>query len=99
MRLKFFTDQLTAMVLLVAAYPGRTTLWCCKKCGLWLEAMNLENGLVAQGIFGEKVVHEDLGFGRLPLLVGVVLESSRVKDRHRIKCERCGTVNQRYRRG
>jgi hypothetical protein len=101
MRIRFFTDYLTAMALLAGSFPGqRTTRWTCKKCGLWLGALDLGNGLVAQGVFGEEVVYtEDPELGRWPLAVGVVLKTKLIKDRHQICCERCGTVNRRYRRG
>jgi hypothetical protein len=101
MRFPFFTDHLTAMVLLAGSFPSqRTTLWTCTKCGLWLRALDLGNGLVAQGFFGEEVEYgEDPELGRLLLAIGVVLKKKLIKDRHRIKCERCETVNRRFRRG
>ena len=101
MRFRFFTDMLNAMAVLTGSFPGqRKTLWTCAKCGLWLEALNLEHGLVAQGFFGEEVVYvEDPELGRVPTAIGVALEKRLIRDRHQITCERCGTVNRRYRRG
>jgi hypothetical protein len=45
------------------------------------------------------VYSEDPELGRLPVAVGVVLKKKLIKDRQRICCERCGTVNRRFRRG
>jgi hypothetical protein len=101
MRYRVFTQQLTAMVLLAAAYHGqRKSYWVCQNCGRWLEALDLGNGLVAQGAFAEEIGYvDDPEWGRIPLTVGVVLKAKRVKERLKIKCEHCGTVNRRYRRG
>jgi hypothetical protein len=101
MRFRFFTDLLTAVALLAAAVPGRKKkLWQCQRCGTWLGALDLEGGLVAVGSFGEEVEYwDDPYFGRVPMAVGVVLTEITIRDRHRVKCEACGVVNRRRRRG
>jgi hypothetical protein len=101
MRFRFFTDALTAASLLAGAFPGRRSrLWRCRRCGLWLGALDLESGLVALGEFAEEVEYgDDPYFGRVPAAVGVVRTRTRVRERHRITCERCGAVNRRCRRG
>jgi hypothetical protein len=101
MRYRIFTQQFTAMALLAAACRGQQkSYWFCQNCGLWLEALDLENGLVAQGAFAEEIGYvDDPEWGRIPLTVGVVLKAKWVKERLKITCEGCGTVNRRYRRG
>jgi hypothetical protein len=101
MRYRIITQQLTAMLLLAAASHGRRkTFWFCQTCGQWLEALDLGNGLVAQGAFAEEIGYlDDPELGRIPLTVGVALKASWFREHLKIKCEECGTVNRRYRRG
>ncbi len=102
MPFRFFTDALTAAHLLWAAVSNRRkALWTCERCGYWLGALDLDGGLVAVGSFAEEVEYcEDPYFlERVPTAVSVVLTAMTIRDRHRVKCEACGVVNRRRRRG
>src|ERR1700722_4907125 len=94
-------DYLNALVLLHAAYPGgKKSLWKCKRCGLWLGALNLEKGLTAAGCFAYHVEYvDDPYFGRVPWTCEVELASRSIAERHEIQCMRCGVVRRRRRRG
>jgi hypothetical protein len=97
---RFFTDRLTAMILLQTAVPNRKKgLWTCKSCGSWLRALDLEGGLVAMGHFGEDIEYlDDPYFGRVPWTIGVTLKRKEITDRYAVKCESCDVVNRRHRR-
>ncbi len=101
MRFRHFTETFTAIALLAGAFPGqRKSLWTCKRCGFWLGALDLESGLVAWGHFGEECTYwDDPYFGRASAVVSTVLTGKGTWERRRIKCERCGVVNRRCRRG
>jgi hypothetical protein len=94
-------DFLKAVGLLYAACPkGKKTTWNCKRCGLWLGALDLDKGLMAAGSFAYQVEYEDDPyFGRLPSICEVELLSRSIAERHQIQCMRCGVVNRRRRRG
>jgi len=99
MRFTYF-NGLTAVFLLADKYSGtKTEMWTCDNCGLWLKALDLEGGLVAVGSFDEETeYYEHPYFGWIPVAVQVVLKRSKLTDRHKIKCERCGVINRRHRK-
>jgi hypothetical protein len=100
MKFTFFTDALTALVLLAQQFPGqKKKLWRCEKCRLWLGALDLTNGLVAEGSFEEVAEYDhDPYQGRFLVGYHMVLTGKKIMERHRIKCEECGFVNVRHRR-
>jgi hypothetical protein len=94
-------DFLNAIGLLYEACPGgKKANWTCKRCGLWLGALNSEKGLTAAGRFAYHVEYVDDPYvGRVPCTCEVELVSRSISERHEIQCMRCGVVNRRRRRG